>query len=162
MKSGHARGRKVLKRSLLSHLSGLASASELSIPMPRPAPTVRGARCNFQNKKIRKKPRTALMGGYDSGESMDVEKFGEAVVHRVYHIPANRKVPLHQHPNRDEVFFCVKGSGVGVLGEKEIPLAPGTAFVVPAGTLHTLRADGDLYVASSLFPMADDPEFAIS
>jgi mannose-6-phosphate isomerase-like protein (cupin superfamily) len=93
---------------------------------------------------------------------MDVEKFGEAVIHRVYRIPAGRKVPLHQHPNHDEVFFCVKGSGVGVLGEMEFPLTPGTAFVVPAGTLHTLRTDSDLYVASSLFPKADDPEFAIS
>lgn len=90
---------------------------------------------------------------------MDVDKFREAVVNRVYHIPAERKVALHQHPRHDELFYCVKGSGFGVLEGSEVPLSPGQVFIVPAGTMHTLRTDGNLYVTSSLIPLADDPRF---
>ncbi len=90
---------------------------------------------------------------------MNVEKFKEAVINKVYHITSNRKVPLHQHPKHDEVFYCVKGPGSGVLENREVALIRGKAFIVPAGTLHSLRTDSDLYVTSSLIPKADDPEF---
>jgi quercetin dioxygenase-like cupin family protein len=91
---------------------------------------------------------------------MNVEKFKEAVVNKVYHITGNRKVPLHQHPKHDEVFYCVKGSGSGVLENGEVALTPGKAFIVPAGTLHALRTESDLYVTSNLIPLANDPDFA--
>lgn len=91
---------------------------------------------------------------------MDVEKFKDAVVNKVYHIVAMRKVVLHQHPQHDEVFYCIKGSGFGVLEGSEVALTPGKAFIVPAGTMHSLRTDSDLYVTSSLIPLADDPDFA--
>ena len=90
---------------------------------------------------------------------MNVEKFKEAVINKVYYITANRRVVLHQHPKHDEVFYCVKGSGSGVLEDEEVALTPGKAFIVPAGTLHSLRTESDLYVTSNLIPLADDPEF---
>jgi quercetin dioxygenase-like cupin family protein len=91
---------------------------------------------------------------------MDIEKFKQAVVTKVYHIAAGRKVPLHQHPKHDEVFYCVKGAGFGVLADGEVELTPGKAFIVPAGTMHAMRTDGEIYVASSLIPLADDPEYS--
>ncbi len=91
---------------------------------------------------------------------MNVEKFKEAVVHNVYHIPAGHKVPLHKHARHDEVFYCVEGSGFGVLENSELPLTAGKVFIVPAGTMHALRSDDHLYVTSSLIPLADDPNFA--
>jgi mannose-6-phosphate isomerase-like protein (cupin superfamily) len=91
---------------------------------------------------------------------VDVEKFKEAVINKVYHLIAERKVALHQHPKHDEVFYCIKGSGFGVLENFEVALAPGKAFIVPAGTMHALRTDDELYVTSSLIPLAEDPKFA--
>ena len=93
---------------------------------------------------------------------MNVEKFRLAVVTKVYHIPAARKVPLHQHPKHDEVFYCIAGSGFGVLENSQVELTPGRAFIVPAKTLHSLRTDEDLYVTSFLIPLADDPAFSES
>lgn len=90
---------------------------------------------------------------------MNVEKFKQAVVNNVYHIPAGHKVPPHKHDRHDEVFYCVRGSGFGVLENAEVALTPGKAFIVPAGTMHSLRSDGHLYVTSSLIPLADDPKF---
>lgn len=90
---------------------------------------------------------------------MDAKKFHQALVVKVYHITGDSRVALHRHPKHDEVFYCVKGRGHGVLETGETPLEPGRAFIVPAGALHSLRTDTDLYVASALIPLADDPEF---
>ncbi|HPK71628.1 MAG TPA: cupin domain-containing protein [Vicinamibacterales bacterium] len=92
---------------------------------------------------------------------MDTEKFRQALVHRVYHLAADRVVALHKHPRHDEVFYCVKGAGYGVLESAEVPLTPGQAFIVPAGVMHALRTEGDLYVTSTLVPLADDPQFSL-
>jgi mannose-6-phosphate isomerase-like protein (cupin superfamily) len=91
---------------------------------------------------------------------MNIEKFKQAVVTKVYHIPADRKVPLHQHAKHDEVFYCIRGEGFGVLADREVELRPGQAFIVRAGTMHALRTDGDLYVTSMLIPLADDAAYA--
>jgi quercetin dioxygenase-like cupin family protein len=90
---------------------------------------------------------------------MDTEKFRLAVITKVYHIPANRDVAMHRHPGHDELFYCIKGSGFGVLKDREVPLSPGKVFVVPAGTMHSLKTESDLYVTSSLIPLADHPDF---
>lgn len=91
---------------------------------------------------------------------MDIEKFRQAVVNKVYHITAGQKVAMHQHPRHDEIFYCIQGSGFGVLEDGETALDQGRVFVVPAGTKHSLRTEGDLYVTSSLVPLAQDPSFA--
>lgn len=40
-----------------------------------------------------------------------------------------------------EGFFVLEGSGFAKVGDEEFPVAPGTAFIAPAHTLHTLRRD---------------------
>ncbi len=87
---------------------------------------------------------------------MDMDAIKEAVVTKVYHVNSETKVPLHNHAQQDEIFYCVKGSGLGVLENEEVELTVGKAFIVPAGTLHSLRSDGDLYVTSFLLPIVDD------
>ena len=52
----------------------------------------------------------------------------------------------------DEIFYCIEGSGFGVLEDSEVSLSVGEAFIVPAGVLHSLRTDGDLFVSSFLIP----------
>jgi len=87
---------------------------------------------------------------------MDLNSIKESIVENVYHIPSDKKVPLHKHDEQDEIFYCIKGSGFGVLEDEEIELSTGKAFIVHAGTMHSLRSEGDLYVSSFLVPVVDD------
>lgn len=84
---------------------------------------------------------------------MNLEGIKEAVVTNVYHIDEQRKVPLHKHEKQDEVFYCIKGEGFGVLEDQEIELKAGKEFIVPAGTMHSLRTNTNLYVTSFLIPV---------
>ena len=86
---------------------------------------------------------------------MDLQKIKESIVTNVYHIPEGKKVALHKHDNHDEVFYCIKGEGFGVLEDGEEKLTTGKAFLVPAGVMHALRSDNDLYVTSFLIPKVE-------
>jgi len=86
---------------------------------------------------------------------MDLDAVKEAIATKVYHLTSGTKVPLHKHDGKDEVFYCIKGSGFGVLQDHETELAVGEAFIVRAGTMHSLRTEGDLFVASFLVPVAE-------
>ena len=81
---------------------------------------------------------------------MDLNTLKEAIETKVYDIPSDVEVPLHEHATQDEVFYCIKGSGFGV------ELSAGKSFIAPAGTMHSLRSDGDLYVSAFLVPVVDD------
>lgn len=87
---------------------------------------------------------------------MDINAIKEAIVKNVYHIDADRKVALHKHDKSDELFYCIAGSGFGVLENSEVELTTGKVFTVPAGTMHALRTDSDLYVCSFLIPLAQE------
>ncbi len=87
---------------------------------------------------------------------MDLDLIKDGIVKHVYHVNADTKVPLHKHDNKDEIFYCIKGSGFGVLEASEVELAKGKSFIVPAGTLHSLRSDSDLYVAAILVPTVEE------
>ncbi|GIM30094.1 hypothetical protein CPJCM30710_27600 [Clostridium polyendosporum] len=86
---------------------------------------------------------------------MDLQNIKENTVTNVYHIDSERKVPLHKHDNHDEVFYCIKGSGFGILEDKEIELTVGKAFIVPAGVMHSMRTDDNIYVSSFLIPVVE-------
>lgn len=86
---------------------------------------------------------------------MDTKALKESIVNQVYHITTETKVPLHKHEDKDEIFYCIKGSGFGVLENSEDKLTVGQAFIVPAGTLHSLRSDGELYVTATLIPLVN-------
>ena len=87
---------------------------------------------------------------------MDKDAVKESIVTKVYHLTSETKVPLHQHAEQDEVFYCIKGSGFGVLADGETELTVGQAFIARAGTMHSLRTDGDLYVGSFLIPVIEE------
>lgn len=87
---------------------------------------------------------------------VDIEAIKKEIVTNVYHIPGGKKVPLHKHPKSDEIFYCIKGTGFGVLEDTEIELSVGKIFNVPAGIMHALRSDGNLYVTSFLIPVIDN------
>jgi quercetin dioxygenase-like cupin family protein len=83
---------------------------------------------------------------------MDLDQIKKTIVNNVYHISKSKNVALHRHDKQDEIFYCIKGQGFGVLENSEIELTIGKEFIVPAGVMHALRSDGDLYVTSFLIP----------
>ncbi len=87
---------------------------------------------------------------------MNLDETKQAIVTNVYHITKGQKVALHRHPKHDEIFYCIKGDGFGVREEGEEELSVNKAFIVMAGTMHSLRSDSDLYVASFLIPKVSD------
>lgn len=86
---------------------------------------------------------------------MDLENIKESLKLHVYHIPSDKTVPLHKHSKSDEIFYCIKGSGFGVLEDREVELNVGDTFVVPAGVMHSMRSDKDIYVTALLVPVVD-------
>lgn len=86
---------------------------------------------------------------------MDLQNIKESIVTNVYHIDAQKKVALHKHPKHDEIFYCIKGEGFGVLEDREIKLTVGKEFIVRAGEMHALRTDSNLYVTSFLVPVVE-------
>ena len=89
---------------------------------------------------------------------MDVKATKESCKLRVYHLTADDTVPMHPHKKFDEIFYCIKGSGFGVLEDREIELNVGDTFVAPAGVLHSMRTDGELYVTALLVPVVNEAE----
>lgn len=89
---------------------------------------------------------------------MELEKIKEAIVTHVYHIPAEKKVPLHKHEDKDEIFYCIKGEGFGVLEDAEIELSVGKVFIAPAGVMHSVRSDSEIYVTAILVPVVKQGE----
>jgi AraC family transcriptional regulator, transcriptional activator of pobA len=87
---------------------------------------------------------------------MNLDTIKESIVKKVYHIHSETKVPLHKHAKKDEIFFCIKGSGFGISESEEVELKVGKTFIAPAGTMHSLRSEGDLYVCAFLVPVVDD------
>jgi len=87
---------------------------------------------------------------------MDLDAIKEAIVNNVYHIPSDKKVPLHKHDDKDEIFYCIKGSGFGVLEDREVELNVGQSFIARAGTMHSVRSDTEIYVCAFLVPVLED------
>ena len=83
---------------------------------------------------------------------MNLDEMRESIITKVYHITKGQNVALHRHRNHDEVFYCFKGEGFGVYETSEEALSVSKVFIVTAGTMHALRTDSDLFVASFLIP----------
>jgi quercetin dioxygenase-like cupin family protein len=86
---------------------------------------------------------------------VDINALKEGIVVNVYHIDSRKKVPLHKHPKHDELFYCVKGSGFGILEDGKVELDAGKVFIVPAGVMHSMASDSDIYVSSFLIPVEE-------
>jgi quercetin dioxygenase-like cupin family protein len=86
---------------------------------------------------------------------LNLESIKGEIVTNVYHIPSEKKVPLHKHPKHNEIFYCIMGEGFGVLEDGQVELKVGKAFIVPAGVMHALKSDSELYVTSFLIPVVE-------
>ena len=52
--------------------------------------------------------------------------------------------PGHDHADQEEIFFCLTGKGVVIVGEerREIPISPKEGVFMPIGTYHCIRNSG--------------------
>jgi mannose-6-phosphate isomerase-like protein (cupin superfamily) len=84
---------------------------------------------------------------------MDSQAIKEQIEIKVHHVPKERKVPMHKHPEQVELFYCFNGSGVGVLEDSEVALAVGEVFIAPAGAMHAMRSEECIDLISFLIPV---------
>ena len=87
---------------------------------------------------------------------MDKELLNSKIKTNVYHIKNDKSISLHKHQKYDEVFYCLKGKGFGVLENEEQELNVGDAFIVKENTLHSLRTDSEMWVTSFLIPVVEE------
>ena len=87
---------------------------------------------------------------------INLDVYKSKIVTNFYRITAESDVKLHKHPKHDEIFYCVKGEGSGVLENEEIELKVGKEFIVPAGKMHLLRSENEMFVTSFLIPLLED------
>lgn len=50
---------------------------------------------------------------------------------------------LHDHPNEEEFYYILCGSGTVTVGKQEKEVRPGDVLYVPAGTNHKIINTGD-------------------
>lgn len=86
---------------------------------------------------------------------MDKELLKSKIKTNVYHITSESNVALHKHMKYDEIFYCIKGEGFGVLENEEKGMVVGTAFIVKEGVMHALRSESEMWVTSFLIPIVD-------
>lgn len=84
---------------------------------------------------------------------MDVQAMKDAISTEVYHIPTGESIAMHTHISHDEMFYCIKGIGVGHVGNQDISLYTGDTFMAQAGKLHGLTSKNDLYIAVVQIPI---------
>ena len=86
---------------------------------------------------------------------MDKELLKSKIKTNVYQITSDSNVALHAHKNFDEIFYCIKGEGFGVLENEEKEINIGDVFIVKENIMHALRSDSEMWVASFLIPVID-------
>jgi quercetin dioxygenase-like cupin family protein len=57
----------------------------------------------------------------------------------VYSMGPNQLHPPHYHPLKSEFYYILEGSCLVRVDDEEIEGTPGTAFYLPAGTVHAVR-----------------------
>lgn len=64
------------------------------------------------------------------------------------------KTPPNEHAEAHEYFYVLAGEGIAVVGDGELPIRPGSFFVVPPGNNHEVRntGKGRLYVLTTMVP----------
>jgi mannose-6-phosphate isomerase-like protein (cupin superfamily) len=50
----------------------------------------------------------------------------------------------HIHHTREEAFYVTEGKGAFLVGEDTVSAEPGSFLLVPRGTMHGFRADGEM------------------
>jgi len=84
---------------------------------------------------------------------VDFEKIRENLEIKTYLIPEHVDVPYHEHPSSDEIFYCIKGSGIGIVDDNKFDFNPGDTFIAPAGSIHSIESYETQLVLAFLIPV---------
>jgi len=58
-------------------------------------------------------------------------------------IPPNGVFPPHTHPDREEIYYVLSGSGTIVIGDKEVSASEGLTVYVSGETPHGIKNQTD-------------------
>jgi mannose-6-phosphate isomerase-like protein (cupin superfamily) len=72
--------------------------------------------------------------------------------------PGEPGPPPHKHPQTDEAFYLMEGEATFLLGDRELPVVPGTMVFVPRGTPHTVWNSGERPVRGMIVISPGDAE----
>jgi quercetin dioxygenase-like cupin family protein len=68
----------------------------------------------------------------------------ELIVSEIACYEPGQLTKTHVHPNQDEIFYCVEGSGsISFVEQDDVPITPGSIVFVPAGIEHGVDTIGD-------------------
>lgn len=84
---------------------------------------------------------------------VDFAAMTEGLETKTYMIPPEFEVPLHEHPTHDEIFYCIKGNGIGIVDDSRLEFNPGDVFIAPAGSMHSIESDETQFVMAFLIPV---------
>jgi mannose-6-phosphate isomerase-like protein (cupin superfamily) len=101
-------------------------------------------------------PRNERGGGQVSHLLLAEGQFGSRnlAVTWVEDAPGSQQ-PVHAHPESEQAYVIVRGSGEMILGDEEHEVGPGTLVYIPPGTPHAIRNEGDeplVYVSATSPP----------
>lgn len=108
---------------------------------------------NEMNKDMDLEAMKEMMYKKALENGVDFKSLKEGLESKTYLIPPTVKVPFHEHATQDEIFYCVKGSGIGIVDDKEFEFSPSDIFIAPAGSIHSIKSDETLYVMAFLIPV---------
>lgn len=106
-----------------------------------------------ENNQVDDAKMRAMMLEKALEEGIDFKTIEDGMEIKTYRIPTDLKVDPHEHPTQDEIFYCIKGNGIGIVDDKEYSFSPGESFIAPAGSIHSLRTEETLYIIAVLIPV---------
>ncbi|HRF02738.1 MAG TPA: cupin domain-containing protein [Pirellulaceae bacterium] len=59
-------------------------------------------------------------------------------------IPVGSATTAHRHPNTEEIYFLLQGTGLMAIDDQSRLVGPGDAIAIPPGAIHKLTNVGDV------------------
>ncbi len=60
----------------------------------------------------------------------------------IYYMKPGQKLGVHRHPQGDQIFTVIEGTGAFELDGERVDVKPGSAFLAPANVWHDLENTG--------------------
>lgn len=125
---------------------------------PEPPPRLEGLSPEFAQDTKALGPYLAQYPLGADGRRMDLLASNEQ--RSMHLVQTNRAIPAHYHPRRTEIAYVLTGRGTVYVEGRPYPAAPGAAFKVAPGRVHSVHPDeGETLVAVVYYepPMLGEP-----
>ena len=84
---------------------------------------------------------------------------GNDMTSEVYYFKPNQVLKMHRHPNGEQIFVFVKGSGTMIVADKEHHVKEGGLILVKAGEWHEITNGNENMVAVQITKVGAGAEF---